>query len=53
MDMILDGLAFAALVIGQVAAVVAVRARRETPPPMPRASPPDYRSKLILEGGGS
>jgi hypothetical protein len=52
MDMLLGGLAFAAIIFGQFAAVVAVygeRKRRESE----ASAPPhlDYRAKLIWDSG--
>ena len=52
MDMILGGLAFAALVIGQFAAVIAVHGENSRTAECLEIARPDYRAVLIIEGGG-
>jgi len=51
MDMILGGLAFAALIIGQFAAVVVVRSERESRELTIVPPRPDDHARLIWEGG--
>ena len=57
MDMLLGGLAFAAIIFGQVAAVIAVhgeRKRRESEARESKASAPahrDHRARLIWDSG--
>jgi hypothetical protein len=52
MDMILGGLAFAALIFGQFAAVIAVHGENSRTAEPRETARPDYRARLILEGGG-
>ena len=52
MDMLLGGLAFAAIIFGQFAAVIAVHGENSRPHVMHGACHADHRAKLIWEGGG-
>ena len=51
MDMTLGGIVFAALIIGQFAAVVAVYSENNRPAERRETPHRDGRAKLILEGG--
>lgn len=51
MDMILGGLLFALLVIGQFAAVIAVHAEGACREPTVAPASTDHRTRLIWEGG--
>ena len=51
MDVLLGGLAFAAIMLGQFAAVIAVHGEKRRSPERRDASCPDYRARLIWEGG--
>lgn len=51
MDMLLGGLAFAAMMLGQFAAVVAVHSERSRQPEAFGATRPDHRTMLILASG--
>jgi hypothetical protein len=51
MDVLLGGLAFAAIMFGQFAAVIAVHGENCRPPGRRDASCPDDRAKQIREGG--
>ena len=53
MDLIPDGIAFAALMVGQLAAVIAVRAERKRSRAPREASRTNHHTRLIWEGGGS
>ena len=52
MDMLLGAFAFAAFILAQVAAVVAVHAGRERRQPHPWRDAPDPRGGAIWDGGG-
>jgi hypothetical protein len=50
MDMLMDGLAFAAILIGPFAAAFVVHGEHR-PAPVRDVPVPDHRAKLIWEGG--
>ena len=52
MDTLLGGFAFAALMFGQLAAVIAVHGENRRLSERRDASRRDYRAELIWEGGG-
>lgn len=51
MDMILGGIGFAALIIGQFSAVIAVHGEREIRDAAKEPPHTDHRARLIWEGG--